>query len=147
MLSPSLFGERRVIVIRRRRTSSRTSPQSSSAASTAPSTRSTWSWCTRAGQGQGAADRAGSDQAAARRRPEDHQVRRAPGLRPQELRADGRLVEEEAVAALLDAVGNDLRELSSAAGQLLADTPGPITTEAGRPLPPRPGGELGFTVA
>jgi DNA polymerase-3 subunit delta len=47
-----------------------------------------------------------------------------------ELRADGRPVEEEAVAALLEAVGNDLRELSSAAGQLLADTNGPITVEA-----------------
>ena len=46
-----------------------------------------------------------------------------------ELKADGRLVEEEAVAALLEAVGNDLRELASAAGQLLADTQGPITTE------------------
>lgn len=46
-----------------------------------------------------------------------------------ELKADGRPVEEEAVAALLEAVGNDLRELASAAGQLLADTTGPITAE------------------
>jgi competence protein ComEC len=47
-----------------------------------------------------------------------------------ELRADGRLVEEEAVARLLEAVGNDLRELASAAEQLLSDTEGPITAEA-----------------
>jgi len=47
-----------------------------------------------------------------------------------ELRADGRLVEEEAVAALLEAVGTDLRELASAASQLLSDTEGPITVEA-----------------
>jgi DNA polymerase-3 subunit delta len=47
-----------------------------------------------------------------------------------ELRADGRSVEEEAVGALLEAVGNDLRELSSAASQLLSDTEGPITAEA-----------------
>ena len=47
-----------------------------------------------------------------------------------ELKVDGRLVEDEAVAALLEAVGNDLRELSSAAAQLLADTDGPITVEA-----------------
>ena len=47
-----------------------------------------------------------------------------------ELKVDGRLVEDEAVAALLEAVGNDLRELSSAAAQLLADTEGPITVEA-----------------
>ncbi len=46
-----------------------------------------------------------------------------------ELRADGRQVAEEAVTALLDAVGNDLRELCSAASQLLSDTEGPITTE------------------
>ena len=44
-----------------------------------------------------------------------------------ELRRDGRQVEEEAVGALLEAVGNELRELSSAAAQLLADTQGPIT--------------------
>jgi DNA polymerase III subunit delta len=47
-----------------------------------------------------------------------------------ELRSDGRVVEEEAVGALLEAVGNDLRELSSAASQLLSDTEGPITAEA-----------------
>lgn len=47
-----------------------------------------------------------------------------------ELRADGRHVDEEAVGALLEAVGNDLRELASAASQLLSDTDGPITVEA-----------------
>jgi DNA polymerase-3 subunit delta len=58
-----------------------------------------------------------------------------------ELKAAGRQVEEEAVGALLEAVGEDLRSLCSAAGQLLADTDGPITSEAvaryhrGRALP------------
>lgn len=47
-----------------------------------------------------------------------------------ELHADGRAVDEDAVGALLEAVGNDLRELASAAGQLLSDTEGPITAEA-----------------
>jgi DNA polymerase-3 subunit delta len=47
-----------------------------------------------------------------------------------ELKADGRPVEEEAVGLLLESVGNDLRELASSAGQLLADTAGPITAEA-----------------
>jgi DNA polymerase-3 subunit delta len=47
-----------------------------------------------------------------------------------ELRADGRHVDEEAVGALLEAVGNDLRELASAASQLLSDTDGTITVEA-----------------
>jgi len=46
-----------------------------------------------------------------------------------ELRADGRPVDEDAVGLLLEAVGSDLRELASAAGQLLADTDGPITVD------------------
>lgn len=47
-----------------------------------------------------------------------------------ELRADGRQVSEDAVTLLLDAVGNDLRELCAAAAALLSDTEGPITPEA-----------------
>lgn len=47
-----------------------------------------------------------------------------------ELRADGRAVDEEAVLALLEAVGTDLRELSCACSQLLSDTEGPITAGA-----------------
>ncbi|MFN2540392.1 MAG: DNA polymerase III subunit delta [Mycobacteriales bacterium] len=46
-----------------------------------------------------------------------------------ELRGDKRQVSEDAVTALLDAVGNDLRELAAAASQLLSDTEGPITEE------------------
>ncbi len=46
-----------------------------------------------------------------------------------ELRSDGRAVDEDAVTTLLDAVGLDLRELASAAEQLLSDTEGPITAE------------------
>ena len=44
-----------------------------------------------------------------------------------ELRAPGRQVTDDAVTALLDAVGTDLRELAAAASQLLADTEGTIT--------------------
>lgn len=47
----------------------------------------------------------------------------------EELRAEGRTVDDDAVGALLEAVGNDLRELSSAASQLLADTEGAITAD------------------
>lgn len=47
-----------------------------------------------------------------------------------ELKADDRQVSEDAVTALLDAIGNDLRELASAASQLLSDSEGPITLEA-----------------
>lgn len=46
-----------------------------------------------------------------------------------ELKADGRTVEEEALGLLLESVGNDLRELAAAAGQLLADTSGAITVD------------------
>ncbi len=64
-----------------------------------------------------------------------------------ELKADGRIVEEEAVAALLEAVGSDLRELASAAGQLLADTDGPITAEVVARYHRGRAESSGFTVA
>ncbi|MCW2544206.1 MAG: polymerase delta subunit [Frankiales bacterium] len=49
-----------------------------------------------------------------------------------ELRADGRQVADDAVTTLIDAVGNDLRELCAAASQLLSDTEGPITADVVR---------------
>lgn len=47
-----------------------------------------------------------------------------------ELRRDGRQVDDDAVSLLLEAVGSDLRQLASAAEQLLVDTTGPVTAEA-----------------
>lgn len=47
-----------------------------------------------------------------------------------ELRRGGRTVDDDAVGMLLEAVGSDLRELASAAEQLLVDTEGAITAEA-----------------
>lgn len=47
-----------------------------------------------------------------------------------ELRRDGRTVDDDAVSLLLEAVGSDLRELASAASQLLVDTDGGITADA-----------------
>ncbi|MDP9182195.1 MAG: DNA polymerase III subunit delta [Actinomycetota bacterium] len=44
-----------------------------------------------------------------------------------ELKAPGRQVSDDAITALLDAVGSDLRELAAASSQLLSDTEGPIT--------------------
>ena len=64
-----------------------------------------------------------------------------------ELKADGRIVEEEAVLALLEAVGTDLRELASAAGQLLADHDGPITVEVVTRYHRGRAESSGFTVA
>src|SRR5690625_7965059 len=40
-----------------------------------------------------------------------------------------RLVEAEGVRALVDALGNDLRELGAACAQLVADTSGTVTPE------------------
>ena len=64
-----------------------------------------------------------------------------------ELKADGRPVDEEAVAALLEAVGTDLRELASAAGQLLADHDGPVTPEVVARYHRGRADSSGFTVA
>jgi DNA polymerase-3 subunit delta len=64
-----------------------------------------------------------------------------------ELRADGRTVDEDAVAMLLDAIGNDLRELASAAAQLLADTTGPVTAETVSRYHRGRAESSGFTVA
>jgi DNA polymerase-3 subunit delta len=64
-----------------------------------------------------------------------------------ELRADGRQVAEDAVGTLLDAVGSDLRELASAASQLLADTEGPITEEAVRRYYSGRADATGFSIA
>jgi DNA polymerase-3 subunit delta len=64
-----------------------------------------------------------------------------------ELRADGRTVEEEALGLLLESVGTDLRELASAAGQLLADTSGPVTVEIVQRYHRGRADSSGFTVA
>jgi DNA polymerase III delta subunit len=64
-----------------------------------------------------------------------------------ELRADGRQVAEDAVTTLLDAVGADLRELAAAASQLLADTDGPITETAVRRYYSGRADATGFSIA
>lgn len=64
-----------------------------------------------------------------------------------ELGADGRKVAEDAVATLLDAVGTDLRELATAASQLLADTEGPVTEEVVRRYHQGKADATGFAIA
>jgi DNA polymerase-3 subunit delta len=46
-----------------------------------------------------------------------------------EFRREARGVDERAIRGLVEAVGSDLRELASAAHQLMADTTGPVTAE------------------
>jgi DNA polymerase III subunit delta len=65
-----------------------------------------------------------------------NEIRRAGG------RSDG-----EAVTALIDAVGSDLRELASAAAQLVADTGGTVTEEAVRRYHRGRADVTGFAVA
>ncbi len=64
-----------------------------------------------------------------------------------EVRGAGRRITGEAVTALLDAVGSDLRELAAAAGQLAADTEGTIDEPAVRRYHRGRAEVTGFSVA
>ncbi|MFC6086493.1 DNA polymerase III subunit delta [Sphaerisporangium aureirubrum] len=65
-----------------------------------------------------------------------------------EMRASGRTIGAEAAQALLDAVGSDLRELAAACSQLAFDTPGKAVSEAAVARYHRGRAEVsGFTVA
>ncbi|MGC5011487.1 DNA polymerase III subunit delta [Streptosporangium sp. DT93] len=65
-----------------------------------------------------------------------------------ELKGAGRTIGADATAALLDAVGNDLRELAAACSQLAFDTPGKTIDEAAVARYHRGRAEVsGFTVA
>ena len=56
-----------------------------------------------------------------------------------EVRPVGGRITADAVAALVDAIGDDLRQLSAAASQLVSDFGGTHRRRRGRPLPPRAG--------
>ncbi|HEU5474482.1 MAG TPA: DNA polymerase III subunit delta [Actinophytocola sp.] len=64
-----------------------------------------------------------------------------------EIRRAGGKSDGEAVVALIDAVGSDLRELASAAAQLVADTGGTVTEEAVRRYHRGRADVTGFAVA
>jgi DNA polymerase-3 subunit delta len=65
-----------------------------------------------------------------------------------EMRAAGRTIGADAAQALLDAVGSDLRELAAACAQLAFDTPGKAVSEAAVARYHRGRAEVtGFTVA
>lgn len=131
VLSPSLFAERRVLVVRNAQDLDKAVAEEVSAYAAAPLDEVTMV-VTHAGGAKGKALLASLQQRAHRTVPAAKITR--PGERRDfvraELRADGRSVDEEAVGALLEAVGNDLRELAGAASQLLSDTEGHITVEA-----------------
>jgi DNA polymerase-3 subunit delta len=131
LLSPSLFAERRVLVIQGAQDLSKETAAEVLAYVKEPLDEVAL-LVIHAGGAKGKALLTSLQSAAGRTVPAAKLTR--PGERRDfvraELRADGRVVEEEAVGALLEAVGNDLRELASAASQLLSDTEGPITAAA-----------------
>lgn len=147
-LSPSLFGERRVLVVRAAQDLAKDVAAELQAQVAAPA-EDVHLVVVHAGGAKGKALLTGL-LAAKPRRVDAPKVTKFGERRDfvrRELKADGRPVEEEAVAALLEAVGNDLRELSSAAAQLLADTTGPITAETVARYHRGRAESSGFTVA
>ncbi|MCW2724928.1 MAG: holA [Frankiales bacterium] len=131
LLSPSLFAERRVLVIRAAQDLAKDAAAALLGHASDPLPEVSLVVCHAGGQKGKAlltsfsAIASRTVQAAKITKPGD----RRDFVRA-ELRADGRSVEEGAVNALLESVGNDLRELASATSQLLSDTEGPITVEA-----------------
>ena len=128
LLSPSLFGDERVVVLRSAQDLSKELVAEISAYAADPVPEI----CLVLVHAGGAKGKALLTSFAQARRVDCPKITK-PGERRDfvrgELRADNRQVSEDAVAALLDAVGSDLRELASAASQLLSDTEGPITVE------------------
>ena len=147
-LSPSLFGERRVLVVRAAQDLAKdvAAELTGQLADLADDVHVV---VVHAGGAKGKALLT-SLLAAAARRVDAPKVTRLGERRDfvrRELKADGRVVEEEAVSALLEAVGSDLRELASASAQLLADHEGPITTEVVARYHRGRAESSGFTVA
>lgn len=130
LLSPSLFGERRVLVLRAAQDLPKEAAARLAEWAAQPVERISVVAC-HAGGAKGKAVATALQEAGARTVPAAKVGR--PGDRRDflraELRATGRQVSDAAVTALLDAVGSDLRELAQAADQLLSDTDGPVDEE------------------
>jgi DNA polymerase-3 subunit delta len=130
LLSPSLFAERRVLVVRAAHDLAKDVAEEVLSFASAPLDEMHLVVVHAGGQ-KGKALLTSLMRVGARRvdAPKIKPGERREFLR-RELSRDGRVVDAEAVGPLLEAVGNDLRELASAAGQLLSDTEGPITLRA-----------------
>lgn len=147
-LSPSLFGGRRVVIVR----SSQDLPKDvgdelARAAASPPEETSLV--VVHAGGAKGKALLAALGPLASRRvdAPKIKKYGDRKAFLRDELRRGGRPVDDEAVQLLLDAVGSDLRELASAASQLIADTDGPITSDVVAPYYRGRAEASGFAVA
>ena len=130
LLSPSLFGDRRVLVVRAAQDLAADVAAALTAYAADPLEEVSVVVCHAGGQ-KGKPLLKAFEAAGARRveAPKMAKVGDRKAFLRTELRATGRQVTEGAVSVLLDAVGSDLRELVSAAGQLLADTTGPVDEE------------------
>ena len=148
VLSPSLFGDERVLVLRAAHDLAKdvAAEVVSYAASPVPEIQLI---AVHAGGAKGKAIVTALVGAGARR-VDCAKVTKASERRDlvrSELRAGKRQVDEDAVTALIDAVGNDLRELCSAASQLLSDTEGPVTQEVVNRYHRGRAESSGFTIA
>ncbi|MCW2542708.1 MAG: polymerase delta subunit [Frankiales bacterium] len=147
-LSPSLFGDERVIVLRASQDLTK-DVAAEVAAYAADPVPEIVLIAVHAGGAKGKALLASLVSAGARRVdcPKISKTSERRDFVRNELRADNRQVGDDAVTALLDAVGNDLRELAAAASQLLSDTEGPMTQEVVQRYHRGRAEASGFTIA
>jgi DNA polymerase-3 subunit delta len=130
LLSPSLFGERRVLIVRAAQDLSKEVSAELISMSAELGAEACVVVC-HAGGAKGKAILTALEKAGPRlvRAPKMTKPGDRRDFLRAELRSTGRQVDEAAVTALLDSVGSDLRELTSSASQLLSDTDGSITEE------------------
>lgn len=125
--SPSLFGERKVVVIRAVHELTDAASAELRAYLSQPAD-SVCLVCVHNGGGKGKVVLEAMRRAGARRVdcPEVKKVGDRIAFVKAEARLAGRRISDEGARALLDAVGSGLRELANACSQLVADTPGVI---------------------
>ena len=131
LLSPSLFGGRRVVVLRGAHEAKTDVVEALRALRRRPDRRRrARGRASRRRAGQGAGRRDAQGRGGRGRVRQADPGRGAAGVRPGRGRPAGGAITPERVAVLLDAVGNDLRELATACSQLVADTGGRIDADA-----------------
>lgn len=148
LTSPSLFGERKVIVVRGLQDASDGLIAELKGCVAAPADDVTLVITHRSGQrGKGVLDAARKAGAAEVSCAEVKSRRDKIGFVSAEFGAQRRRATPDAVETLLDAVGNDLRALASAVSQLCSDTTGTVDDEVVRRYYAGHAEVSGFTVA
>ncbi|GAA3757702.1 DNA polymerase III subunit delta [Salinactinospora qingdaonensis] len=146
--SPSLFGERRVVVLRSAQDFTKDIAAEVTAYLNAPADDVVLV-LTHAGGAKGKALLEAAKKAGAQRIDCPKPTKAAERLQfvKGEFQRAGRQITQDAAQALLDAVGNDLRELAAACTQLVADTEGRVGTETVARYHTGKAEASGFTVA